>query len=130
MARLNAFIASLRQMAAEAVERVAKAEEAAMQQDLSVPVGRDFSGNAVVRSKRGESPRYDTGELYHNVDGRLTEQTSDGATATVSVSRPSTPEVPRELEYEMGRPFFTKSYDRVDSKVYTPMIVDTLKKAQ
>jgi hypothetical protein len=105
-----------------AVDKVMKEEQVHTEEMLSVPVGR---GNKVIeftttggknvkftaknqvteRSKPGEPPRLETGELHGHVFVQSALH-QDRIESINSVSRPSTPDVPRILEEHLDRPIF------------------------
>jgi hypothetical protein len=101
-------IQQMKQRLGAALKEVMAEEQAATEQRLSVPVGRGPGGFVTVRSKPGESPRLETGELHGNVESfvELHETHIEG---TLRVSRPGTPEVPRMLQDQMNRPITIES---------------------
>jgi hypothetical protein len=96
----------------------ARAEQAALEQSLSVDVERDFAGNVVVRSAPGQPPRRETGELVGNVALDV-RPTTDGIKIEMSADRPSTPGVALTLEIGgdgiQPRPYMKPSFERFET---------------
>jgi hypothetical protein len=91
-----------------AVDKVMKEEQVHTEELLNRPVGYDAAGNVTVRSKPGEPPRRETGELQGNVFVQSALH-PDRIESILSVSRPSTPDVPRQLQDDMFRPILRGS---------------------
>lgn len=75
---------------------------------VSVPV--EYEGGSVIRSRPGEPPRMETGELRENITFTVVED-ADGIKGTFISTRPSTPHVPAELEYGMDRHYMGHGFD-------------------
>ena len=94
------------------LEQIGAKETAAIKQAISVPVGRDARGNVTVRSKRGEPPRLETGELQSEIQYAVL--TVNGAPLLeIGSARPSTPRVPDILEMELNRPYMAPALMRM-----------------
>jgi hypothetical protein len=97
-----------------AMRSAGKAAQADIEQSISVPVGRDFTGQAVLRSAPGEPPRTDEGQLLGNVESAVFSRPNAVGFA-VGSSRPETPNVPVELESGSGkvlpRPYMRPAFD-------------------
>jgi hypothetical protein len=106
MARLDAFRNRLR----ASLNKVMKEEQAFTEQRLSVPVVYGVGGEVIERSAPGEPPRTETGELMGNVYGEATLH-SDYIEGTLTVQRPSTPDVPQLLEVGLNRPILDDAQD-------------------
>lgn len=89
-------------------EAVGAKLRARIEDKISEPVERDFTGQSVTRAEQGfgpgDPPRLDTGTLHANIEAN-TERRGDEVATTVSASNPENPEVPAILEFEMSIPF-------------------------
>jgi hypothetical protein len=98
----------------EGAMRIAgKAAQADIEESISVPVGRDFTGQAVLRSAPGEPPRTDEGQLLGNVESAVFSRPNAVGFA-VGSSRPETPDVPYDLERGITvqrRPYMRPAFD-------------------
>lgn len=94
---------------------------------LATPV--DYSTSPPTRSKRGESPRTDTGELQENLKHAV-HINGDTYTMIVSSERPSTPWVPLLLETPtgLGRPYMYLGYTNLRQQLPT-LLAEELRKA-
>jgi hypothetical protein len=102
----------IRQRVHRAVVAVLKEEQQHTEAILSVPVGYGVGGYVTVRSRPGEPPRLETGELQGNVDSSA-ELHPDRVEGRIRVERPSTPDVPFILQEQMSRPILTQSETRL-----------------
>lgn len=112
---IDQVFARLRDKLVRGVAAVGKAAQADIEESISVPVGRDFAGNAVIRSAPGEPPRRDESQLYGNVESAVFSR-PNVIGSVVSSSRPETPSVPQELEFGgvrvAPRPYMAPAMDR------------------
>lgn len=114
----NKAIDALRNRLAGAVKAVVKSEQATIERAISVPVGRDFAGNVIQRSKPGQPPRMETGQLHANIDTTV-ELFPREIVGTIRSSRPETPEVPAKLEFGdpsenlAARPYMRPAVERL-----------------
>jgi hypothetical protein len=97
----------------EAVKVAAKALQVRIEEDISTPVVRDFTGQPVTRAEQGlgpgDPPRLDSGDLHANVDSSA-ELSANGAVGTVSSSRNENPMVPYYAEINPGfAPYMEKN---------------------
>jgi len=94
---------------------------------LATPV--DYSTSPPTRSKRGEPPRMDTGELQENLKHAV-HINGDTYTMIVSSERPSTPYVPLLLESSNGlaRPYMLHGYNNLRMQLPT-LLAEELRKA-
>jgi hypothetical protein len=117
---IEGFVHRLFNDCESALRGVAKDEQAELEAAISKPVGRDFAGNVTERSKPGEPPRLETGELAGNVESVVVRSGPAEVVMAIGVSKPDKPEVPVELEYggpnNAPRPFVTPSMHRAADK--------------
>jgi hypothetical protein len=93
---------------------------------ISIPVGRDSSGNVIERSKPGEPPRLETGNLHDSIGHQVfddADQNQIGVTVyagtyyapelEVDYNRPILVDVPDEL----GNEFFEQLATEIKNKL-------------
>jgi hypothetical protein len=119
---------ALRQPLLTALEALGVREVAAIEADLSVPVGRDAAGNVNARSAPGQPPRTDEGILKGNVTHSLDAGSlSELPSLTISAARPpegdgDDPDAAVILEfggvgnwgYVQARPFMRPALNRLE----------------
>ena len=119
MAAINAAIQAPMHAA---MKEIGAREVAAIEEALSVPVGRDFAGNVVERSKPGAPPRLEEDVLRGNVQWRLVTDEAKPY-LVVLTSRPDSDAADAAITLEYGgvsswgpieeRPFMRPAYERM-----------------
>jgi hypothetical protein len=103
---------------------IGETEVPCIQEELSIPVGRDAKGKVIQRSEPGEAPRMETGVLQSHI-GFSVDQTADGPILNITSYRPvgEGNEVghhdvwaAQELEDPAGldRPYMRPALDRIE----------------
>lgn len=124
----GALLAAIEPMAVRALTEIGDRALAEIEQSLSVPVGRDWSGRVIQRSMPGEPPRMEEDILRQNGSFDV-QQDEEGFYVRISFNRPAEspddqPHAAQVLEFgganQQGRwvaprPFMVPAMSRIKS---------------